>query len=182
MNHIDDDIKIFHPSKSGSAGADLAELALLMDKYRTNGNMEKATELGKKLADSSPETICPKDAARLNTNEVRLLRALMVFSAQISLHKYLPHQMLSSQAINSMYEKISNTHPGLFENISDGSSYTFYYLSVRKNKNVEENIGKNYAMLCGRDNDSFYESLGTKVYTQTDILVCDLIEEFEFKA
>lgn len=181
MKPNDDDIKIFHPAKKGGAGADLAELALLMDTYRSNGNMDKAKALGEKLADISPETICPKDAAKLNTNEVRLLRALMVFSAQISLHKYLPHQMLSSQAINAMYAKIAKNHPGLFENISDGSSYTFYYLSVRKNKNVEENIGKNYAMLCDRDDDEYYISLGTRVYTQTDLEVCDLIEKFEFK-
>ena len=181
MKPVDDDIKIFHPAKSSSAGADLAELALLMDSYRSNGNMEKATALGEKLADLSPEILCPKDAEKLNTNEVRMLRALMVFSAQISLHKYLPHQMLSSQAVNAMYAKIASMHPGLFENISDGSSYTFYYLSVRKNKDVEQNIGKNYAMLCDRDNDEFYEALGTKVYTLTDVTVCDLIEEFEFK-
>lgn len=181
MKPMDDDIKIFHPAKNSGAGADLAELALLMDAYRSNGNMEKAKALGEKLADLSPESLCPKDSAKLNTNEVRLLRALMVFSAQISLHKYLPHQMLSSQAVNAMYAKIAKTHPGLFENISDGSSYTFYYLSVRKNRNVEENIGKNYAMLCDRDNDEFYEALGTRVYTMTDMLVCDLIEDSEFK-
>ena len=181
MKHNDDDIKIFHPSKKEGAGADLAELALLMDTYRSNGNMEKAKKLGERLADLSPEIICPKDASRLTTNEVRLLRALMVFSAQISLHKYLPHQMLASQAINAMYSKISRLHQGLFENISDGSSYTFYYLSVRKNRNVEENIGKNYAMLCDRDNDEFYAALGTRVYIDTDMAVCDMIEEFEFK-
>lgn len=181
MNHHDEDIKIFHPSKKEGAGADLAELALLMDTYRSNGNMEKAKSLGEELADLSPELFCPDEASKLNTNEVRLLRALMVFSAQISLHKYLPHQMLVSQAINAMYSKISKNHPGLFENISDGSSYTFYYLSVRKNRNVEENIGKNYAMLCDRDNDEFYESLGTRVYIRTDATVCDMIEEYEFK-
>ena len=181
MAHNDDDIKIFHPSKKEGASADLAELALLMDNYRSNGNMEKAKKLGEKLADLSPEVICPEDASRLNTNEVRLLRALMVFSAQLSLHKYLPHQMLASQAINAMYSKIAKLHQGLFENISDGSSYTFYYLSVRKNKDVEENIGKNYAMLCGREKDDFYSLLGTRVYNLTDKAVCDMIEESEFK-
>ncbi len=181
MIHNDDDIKIFHPTKKEGGAADLAELALLMDSYRSNGNMEKAEKLGEKLADLSPETVCPKDAAKLSTNELRLLRALMVFAAQLSLHKYLPHQMLASQAINAMYSKIAKLHQGLFENISDGSSYTFYYLSVRKNKAVEENIGKNYAMLCDRDNDEFYKSLGTRVYIQTDMAVCDMIEEFEFK-
>lgn len=181
MIHNDDDIKIFHPSKKEGAGADLAELALLMDTYRSNGNMEKAENLGEKLADLAPEVMFPKDAAKLNTNEVRLLRALMVFSAQISLHKYLPHQMLASQAINAMYSKIQKLHQGLFENISDGSSYTFYYLSVRKNKDVEENIGNNYAMICDRDNNEYYKSLGTRAYVSIDMAVCDLIEEFEFK-
>lgn len=180
MRPVDDDIKIFHPSKVSSAAPDLAELALLMDTYRSNGNMQKATKLGEKLADLSPESILANEAKRLNTNEVRMLRALMVFSAQISLHKYLPHQMLSSQAVNAMYTKISQMHPGLFENISDGSSYTFYYLSVRKNKDVEESIGKNYAMLCDRDNDEFYKSLGTRAFVLTDSAVCDMIEEFEF--
>ena len=181
MKSNDDDIKIFHPEKKGGAGADLAELALLMDNYRSNGNMEKASALGEALAELSPETLCPKDAEKLNTNELRQLRALMVFSAQISLHKYLPHQMLSSQAVNAMYKQISNNHPGLFANISDGSSFTFYYLSVRKNKNVEESIGQNYAMLCDRDEDEYYMSLGSRVFTQTDIKVCDMIEDFKFK-
>ena len=59
MKPIDDDIKIFHPAKKGAAGADLAELALLMDSYRTNGNMEKATALGEKLAESAQyKTFC----------------------------------------------------------------------------------------------------------------------------
>lgn len=181
MKPIDDDIKIFHPAKKDGAGADLAELALLMDTYRSNGNMEKAENLGKKLAELTPESICPKDAEKLNTNDLRQLRALMVFSAQISLHKYLPHQMLSSQAVNAMYKKISDDFPGLFANISDGSSFTFYYLSVRKNRNIEENIGKNYAMLCDRDDDEYYISLGRRVFALTDVAVCDMIEEAEFK-
>ncbi len=181
MRNNDDDIKIFHPRKKDGAGADLAELALLMDTYRSNGNMEKAADLGKKLAVITPEMLCPKDAEKLTTNELRQLRALIVFSVQIALHKYLPHPMLSSQAINAMYAEISENSPGLFANISDGSSFTFYYLSVRKNRNVEEGIGKNYAMLCDRDDDEFYASLGERVFVLTDFKVCDMIEEAEFK-
>ncbi len=181
MRNNDDDIKIFHPQKKDGASADLAELALLMDTYRSNGNMEKAADLGKKLAVITPEMLCPKDAEKLKTNELRQLRALIVFSVQIALHKYLPHPMLSSQAINAMYAEISENSPGLFANISDGSSFTFYYLSVRKNRNVEEGIGKNYAMLCDRDDDEFYASLGERVFVLTDFKVCDMIEEAEFK-
>ena len=49
MRANDEDIKIFHPKKSDGAGADLADLAMLMDKFRSNGNMEKAVELGKRF-------------------------------------------------------------------------------------------------------------------------------------
>lgn len=180
MKNNDDDIKIFHPEKKDSSGADLAELALLMDTYRSNGNMEKAAALGRKLAGVTPENLCPADAAKLKTNEVRQLRALIVFAAQIFLHKYLPHSMLSSQAINSMYSDLSENSQGFFANISDGSSFTFYYLSVRKNKNVGENIGKNYAMLCDRDDDEYLIALGSKIFSMTETLVCRLIEEYEF--
>lgn len=180
MKPNDDDIKIFHPKKTDAAGADLAELALLVDSYRSNGNMDKAVKLGEELAGLSPESFCPVDAAKLTTNEVRQLRALMVFASQIALHKYLPHTMLSSQAINSMYLKLSETAAGFFSNISDGSSFTFYYLTVRKNRDVVENIGKNYAMLCDKDNDDFLVSLGGRVFSQVDIYICDMIEKAEF--
>ena len=180
MKPNDDDIKIFHPKKTESAGADLAELALLVDFYRSNGNTLKATELGDRLADLAPETFCPEDAAKLSTNEVRQLRALMLFAAQIALHKYLPHPMLSSQAINSMYSRLSETAAGFFSNISDGSSFTFYYLTVRKNKNIIENIGRNYAMLCDKDEDEYLVSLGGRVFSQVDVYICDLIEKAEF--
>lgn len=180
MRPNDDDIKIFHPKKTDAAGADLAELALLVDTYRSNGNMEKAIALGEKLSALSPEAFCPNDAAKLKTNEVRQLRALMVFASQIALHKYLPHTMLSSQAINSMYAKLSETAAGFFSNISDGSSFTFYYLTVRKNRDIIENIGKNYAMLCDKDDDKYLISLGGRVFSSVDVYVCDLIEKAEF--
>ncbi len=181
MKPNDDDIKIFHPKKTDAAGADLAELALLVDAYRSNGNMEKAIALGESLAGLSPENFCPEDAAKLKTNEVRQLRALMVFASQIALHKYLPHSMLSSQAINSMYSKLSTAAAGFFANISDGSSFTFYYLSVRKNRDVIDSIGKNYAMLCDKDDDEYLISLGGRIFSQVDIYVCDLIEKAEFE-
>ena len=180
MKAHDEDIKIFHPKKTDGAAAELAELALLMDNFRSNGNMDKAAALGKKLAALKPEMLCPNDAAKLTTNEVRQLRALIVFSVQIALQKYMQHPMLTSQVVNAMYAEISETAPGFFANISDGSSYTFYFLSVRKNRNVEESIGKNFAMLCDRDNDEYYESLGERVFALTDFKVCDMIEETEF--
>ncbi len=176
----DDDIKIFHPKKTGGAISDLAVIAELTDKYRRNGNMDKATLLGEKLAMLKPEDFYPEDCAKLKTNEVRQLRSLMVFVFQISIQKYLPHSMLASQAVNAMYAKLSNEAAGFFSDISDGSSFTFYFLTVRKNSDVEEGIGKNFAMLCDRDGDEFYINLAIKTLEEMDMQVCKLIDETEF--
>ena len=180
MKRNDDDIKIFHPRKTGGAGGDLMHLAALTDTYRRNGNMDKATALGEKLAGIVPEEAFPEDTVRLKSNELMQLRALMSFSAQIALQKYMPHSMLATQAVNAMYAKLSSEAAGFFADISDGSSFTFYFLSVRKNNNVPERIGKNFAMLCDRDDDEYYVNLGIKTLEEMDMYVCKLIDETEF--
>lgn len=181
MRSNDDDIKIFHPKKNEASGSDLTSIAGIMDKHRANGNSAKADILGERLADYKPEDLCPEDVARISNKELMQLRALMVFAAQIAMHKYLPHKILSAQAVNSMYEKIEQTSPGFFRNISDGSSFSFYYLAVRKNEDVETEIGKDYAMLCDRDDNEYLIELGRHVYEQTDAKVLSLIENFEFE-
>lgn len=180
MRNNDEDIKIFHPKKTGGAGSDLMHLAALTDTYRRNGNMEKAVKLGEKFAEIVPEEEFPKDAAKLKNNELVQLRSLMSFSAQVALQKYMPHSMLATQAVNAMFEKLKEESPGMFQNISDGSSFTFYYLALRKQENIEEEIGKNFAMLCDRDNDDYFINLGSKVYAETDMYVCKAVDKAEF--
>ncbi len=181
MKINDDDIKIFHPKKKEGAGSDLTSLAALMDKHRANGNLTKASFLGERLADLTPENFCGEDSKKLNNTELLQLRALMVFTFQITLHTYLPHQLLSTQAVNSMYARIETTSPGFFAHITDGSSFSFYYLTVRNNREIERNIGKNFAMLCDKDNSKYLTSLGMQVFTDAETKVLSLIEQFEFE-
>lgn len=181
MHSNDDDIKIFHPRKHEAEGADIAELAALIDLNRSNGNNEKAIALGKRLADITPESFCPEDAKKLENNELFQLRSLMLFAAQIFLHKHMPGAMLSTQAVNAMYNRLEETSEGIFANISDGSSFTFYYLSLRKDVEVPKNIGRNFAMLCDRDDDPELTALGEKVWRMTEEAVYDAIEEAEFE-
>ncbi|MBR6941204.1 MAG: hypothetical protein IKH65_10380 [Clostridia bacterium] len=177
----DENIKIFHPRKKDFAGSDLTSIAALMDKQRANGNSSKAVILGERLANLSPEELCPEDAEKLDNTELMQLRALMVFSSQIALHKYLPHTIISTQAVNAMYAKIEQEHPGFFANISDGSSFSFYYLTVRRNSNPGQEIGKDYAMLCDRDDNQYLIDLGTRIYRETEDKVLSLIDNFEFE-
>ena len=181
MRTNDEDIKIFHPKKNGGAGADLASLVALMDEYRRNGNMNKAAALGERLAGLMPEKECPEEAVKLKNNELFHLRTLMIFTAQLALHKYLPHQMLASQAVNAMYARLGEDSPGYFENISDGSAFSFYYLAVRSSNDAVEGIGKNYAKLCDRDDDARLTALASRIFRQIDVAVCDMIDEAEFE-
>lgn len=181
MRGNDDDIKIFHPKKKEGAGSDLTSLAGIMDKHRANGNSSKAAILGERLAVYTPEEICPEEAEKLENNELTQLRALMVFSAQLAMHKYLPHTILSTQAVNAMYSKLEQESPGFYAIVSDGASFSFYYLSERKSGNVEQEIGKNFAMLCDRDDDEEMITLGARIYSETEAKVMSLIENFEFE-
>ncbi len=178
----DEDIKIFHPSRDENDGADLVELASMTDFQRRSGNTAKAKQLGEHLARIEPSFMADYgcDFSELENNELYQVRVLMIFAFQISLHRYMPNSVLSSEAINAMFNTLKDTSEGFFFNISDGSSFTFYYLSVRKNREVDLNIGKNFAMLCERDDDEEYILLGTKIFTSMCAFVCDTIEKYEF--
>lgn len=181
MRTNDDDVKIFHPKKNDPAAADFAALASLTDTFRRNGNMKKAEELGKRLAELSPESLCPEQTAGLPNNVLFQLRVLMIFSAQLALHKYMPHPVLASQATNALYAELENSAEGLFANIYEGSSFSFYYLPVRKNKNVEHEIGRNFAMLCDKDDYEPYINLGKQIFTRVDADVCESIDALRFE-
>ena len=177
----DEDIKIFHPRKKEGAGSELTSLAGIMDRHRANGNSAKACILGERLAGLTPEDLLPEQAKKLENNELQQLRSLIIFTAQISLTKYLPHTILSTQAVNAMYACLEKDAPGFFANIADGSSFSFYYLSVRKSNPTEE-IGRNFAMLCDEDDSPELIALGMQAFEKTEAKVISLIEEFEFEA
>lgn len=181
MRTNDDDVKIFHPKKSDNSGADFAALAALTDEFRRNGNVRKAEELGRSLATLSPESLCPEQTAGLPNNVLFQLRVLMIFSAQLALHKYMPHPVLATQATNALYAELEQNAEGLFANIYEGSSFSFYYLPVRKNKNVEQEIGRNFAMLCDKDDYEPYIALGKQVFAAVDADVYDRVEALQFE-
>lgn len=182
MRTNDDDVKIFHPKKSDNPGADFAALAALTDEFRRNGNAKKAEELGKDLAAISPESLCPEQTSGLPNNVLFQLRVLMIFSAQLALHKYMPHPVLATQATNALYAELEQNAEGLFANIYEGSSFSFYYLPVRKNKDVEREIGRNFAMLCDKDDYEPYIALGRQAFAAVDAYVYDRVEAMRFEA
>ena len=117
---------------------------------------------------------------KLTSNVLYQIRVLMTFAAQITLHSVLP-SVLSSEAVNIMYNKMRDRSEAFYDNLTDGTSFSFYYLAIRKGVNIEENIGKNFAMLCADEDDEELITLGKTVYTLTDKYIRELVESYNFK-
>lgn len=167
----DNDIKVFHPSNEkkehAEESADLSQDILLavqeLDAQRSNGNLRRAQKLGKKLAQITPENAARLggidieakadiDPQELPSNVLYQARVLMLFTAQLTLHRLLP-PTLSNEAVNSMYDNLSE---GFYDNVMEGASFSIYYLAVRKGFNISENIGRGFAMLCGDEDSADY--------------------------
>ena len=188
----DRDVKVFYPSgdKKRNSEKDILEIAEILDNQRSNGNLLLARKLGEHLAAIKPENAGELDGIDLEEEGIDIdklasevlyeVRVLMIFSAQITLHSALP-SVLSTEAVNIMYNKMRDESEAFYDNVMDGTSFSFYYLAIRKGINVEENIGKNFAMLCGDEDEEDFIALGKKVYTLTNGYIRELVKSYNFK-
>lgn len=187
MNNEDFDIKIYGmPSDEREAPSELEELALKLEKHRKNGNFQKAEQLGKKLAVMTPErageVIPAADVLPelLPSSAMYQVRVLFVFTAHIALNRIIEPEELADVALNTMFKELRTESPGFYNNISDGTAFTFYNLSLKRNHNVELAIGENFAMLCGSEADETYSRIGTEIFNLTYKYIENQIKNAEF--
>lgn len=180
----DKDIKVFHPSGRKSDTADVLRAAQELNAQRANGNLARARQLGVEISRFSVSEVLAPDGTKVITNSDTVpsnvlyqARVLMLFAAQLTLHALLS-QSLSSEAVNSMYDNLSE---GFYDNIMEGTSFSFYYLAVRKSFNIEENIGKSFAMLCGDEDSEEFAEMGKKIYVFSEKAVESLVEKAGFE-
>ena len=189
MFYDDSDIKIFGKSQVD----DKTEAALLLEqvnRQRANGNTEKARKLGVYLAeiflndDEINEHIASAVGRIPKTKETMdQIRILIVFSAQWCLSHRLPAALLSNTAVNSFYDKISETED-VYNDLSDGPEFSFYSLAVRECETSAQAIGETFKRLCDRDddesNDGDFVELGKRIYNKTVEEIVNIIDKFNF--
>ena len=184
----DKDIKVFHPSnekkeqadESADLSQDILQAVQELDAQRSNGNLRRARKLGRSLAQFTPENAAKLggiDPQELPSNVLYQARVLMLFTAQLTLHRLLP-PVISNEAVNAMYDDLSE---GFYDNVMEGASFSIYYLAVRKAFNISANIGKGFAMLCGDEDSDEYAKIGTLVYNLSDEYVTRRVNEAGFK-
>lgn len=183
----DSDIKIFGQKQAQSCDDELRLIAL-MEEQRANGNTEKAAKLGDYLSDiflNEKELLARLEdvVGKLDypQNILFQIKILMFFAAEYTINRTLPNTVLKSTAINALYNNIKNGDRAFYNEFSDGAEYSFYYLAMRKTSDsVIAEIGKAFAMLCGKENDEVFVSLGKRMFN----LVCEevesIIEIFDF--
>ena len=182
----DSDIKIFGQSTEPPDENDLLETAAFLNRQRANGNITKAKTLGEELAMFNPDkdsnialTAPAGNDAPLNPVVLNQVRALVVFIAQTALHKRLNLQLLSSCAVNAMYDKIIETAPDFYTGISDGAAFTFYSLAL-KDSNEAVGIGERFAMLAGMEGNAACIAFGSRVYEETSKTIDQIINKYQF--
>ncbi|HCJ93205.1 MAG TPA: hypothetical protein DHV92_07805 [Ruminococcaceae bacterium] len=192
----DKDIKVFHPSnekkeqaeESTDLSQDILHAVQELDAQRSNGNLRRARKLGRSLAQFTPENAAKLggidikakggvDPQELPSNVLYQARVLMLFTAQLTLHRLLP-PVISNEAVNAMYDDLSE---GFYDNVMEGASFSIYYLAVRKAFNISANIGKGFAMLCGDEDSDEYAKIGMLVYNLSDEYVTRRVNEAGFK-
>lgn len=188
----DADMKIYEGKSGGlSITSGMMNAYELMNFHRENGNLQKARDLGAKLASLTPSDTDDGDEIDLfselpkkfRTQDIAYqIKVLLVFAAETTLQSEIRDEMLATTAINAMHDKIREDKPVFFRNISDSAAFTFYCLALKKRSDVAENIGEAFAMLCNvQKNTESFISAGKTVWFKAVEELKKEISKVDFK-
>ncbi len=165
----DSDVKIFNDDKKDSF--DEVSIIAEMTKNRSNGNSQKAKELGKILAErfvDEPHLLSDLEhevgEIQRDDNTMYQMKVLLTFSAEYSINRLLISPLLANTAVNALYDTVKKDAFEFYDKLDDAAEYSFYYLAVRKGVDIPQNIGVSFAMLCGNENDEYYKNLGKRLF------------------
>lgn len=183
----DSDVKIFGQEKKKD-GFDPISLIEEVKKHRFNGNAAKAKTIGSHLAVAFVLNAAKEELVSLaesldvvlTDKVIYQIKALSVFSAEYCLNNYLPSALLSSVAINELYESLIEDASDFYERLTDGTAFSFYYLGVRRGGSIDDSIGDAFAMLCGDEENQKLKKFG-KILHQINVETYKkAIESFSF--
>lgn len=184
----DSDIKIFNDNEMPTDSFDEVAVIAEMKKHRTSGNILKAKQLGKHLAEifiDEPHLLSDLESEigeiKRDEDDMYHVKVLLIFTAEYCINHLLSATVLSNTAINAMYDTLMKKASQFYDRLDDAAEYSFYYLAVRKAVNIPENIGISFAMLCGEGKDTYYTNLGKRIFEVAQHEITKIIDNFEFE-
>jgi len=182
----DSDVKIFNDTKNSDTFDEVSVISQ-MTKNRSNGNSQKAKDLGKALAErfvDEPQLLKEIEAEvgeiPRDDNTMYQYKVLLIFTAEYCINHLLPSPLLSNTAVNALYDTVKKKAFDFYDRLDDAAEYSFYYLAVRKGNDIPAGIGVSFAMLCGKDKDEYYEKLGKKLFQVANHEIEKIIESYSF--
>lgn len=176
----DRDIKIY-VRKDTSETSEFESISDNILHHVSNGNRDKASELGAKMAKVKAEDgAVDISGYKLSSSHLYQVRVLLTFTAEYSVQKNISEKFLSDTVSGGMYDYLKENERGYYDNISDGAAFTFYLLALQKGGDVAQNIGEQFAMLCGTNSTEFTE-LGGRIFTEAEKYFSDMILSVNFE-
>lgn len=165
----DEDIKIAGDKFETNTAQedDVAEEAAreyLIQKER--GNIEAAGKFGELMADRlweiSQELIMNTDGYT-SEKEVHQQIVLLSYAVNAYISNESPNKLLAETAISVFYKHADDLSSILYKHVSDTAAFSMYILAQR-NGIDEEEIGRIYAKLCGKEDDRQKIDQGIEIY------------------
>ena len=164
----DDDMKIagsdIHSSPREDAG-DIAAKQFLAQKDA--GNIDVARNLGTAYAKAildigNHNDFLSKQSTMLEAHHQILLCAYIVNKV---IAGKSPNSILAQTSLGRFYDEISSSAPHMYGHISDMAAFSLYILNDRSD-DLDEEVGRIYARLCGFENDSQKVDDGNRIYSR----------------
>ena len=178
----DSDMKIVGELSSVARTPDESEAAArLFERERSNGNLEKAHEVGKFLARAllEPGGIAYDPEAAVDF-ERRNICILYAFAADQAISRYSPNTMIAQSAENEFYDEIRRSNAPLYESISRSGAFSIYLLCKKGRDGLREDMGKAYAKIVRRPEDREAEKLGEESYKKFCEYCFEHLEKINF--
>ncbi len=183
----DSDIKIFTDSESTTENSYEVSVIAEMTKHRNNGNIVKAKDLGKHLAEifvDEPSLLNQLESEvgkiECDDDDMYQIKVLLVFTAEYCINHLLPATLLSNTAVTALYDTVIKKAVSFYERLDDAAEYSFYYLAVRKGVEISKNIGISFAMLCGEEKNEYYTNLGKRLFEIAEHEIQKIIDSYNF--
>ncbi len=183
----DSDVKIFTDKDAPKDVSNEVSVIAEMTKHRSNGNILKAKQLGKHLAEifvDEPSLLSQLEGEvgkiQCDDDDMYQIKVLLVFTAEYCINHLLTSTLLSNTAVNALYDTVIKKAAEFYDRLDDAAEYSFYYLAVRKGDKISDNIGVSFAMLCGEDKNSYYTNLGKRLFEVAEHEIERIIDGFDF--
>ena len=183
----DSDVKIFSDKDDNKEVVNEVSVIAEMTKHRSNGNILKAKQLGKHLAEifvDEPSLLSQLEGEvgkiQCNDDDMYQIKVLLIFTAEYCINRLLSATLLSNTAVNALYDTVIKKAYDFYDRLDDAAEYSFYYLAVRKGGKISDNIGISFAMLCGEDKNEYYTNLGKRLFEVAEHEIQKIIDGYDF--